>query len=300
MSVPFAFLAVVLIWSTTPLAIKWSGEGPGYLFGVFSRMALAVVVCSALLLVLRKQLPWHRDARRAYLSGALGAFGGMLCVYWAAQYLPSGLIAVIFALAPLVTAVLARPLLNERSLSLFQLGGIALSIGGLIVIFGAGLLNGKHMIAGLLVQLLSVLLHSFSLVMVKRYSGDLPSLSITTGALLVAVPLFFVTWLVLDGHAPRDLPVRAIGSIVYLGIIGSVVGFTLYFYVLKQIKANTASLITLITPVTALMIGSAFNGERISARMLAGTVMVLGGLALHQWGNRLLKRRKAVADPGIP
>ena len=76
MSVPLAFLAVVLIWSTTPLAIKWSGEGPGYLFGVFSRMALAVVVCLALLLILRRQLPWHRDARRAYLSGALEPSAG--------------------------------------------------------------------------------------------------------------------------------------------------------------------------------------------------------------------------------
>lgn len=290
MSVPLAFLAVVLIWSTTPLAIKWSGEGPGYLFGVFSRMALAVVVCLALLLILRQQLPWHRDARRAYLSGALGAFGGMLCVYWAAQYLPSGLLAVIFALAPLITAVLARPLLNERSLSLFQLAGLILGIGGLVVIFGAGLLNGKNMVAGLVVQMLSVVLHSISLVLVKRYGEGLPSLSITTGALLVAVPLFFVTWLVLDGHAPRDLPVRAIASIAYLGIVGSVVGFTLYFYVLKHMKANTASLITLITPVTALVLGSAFNAERISARVLSGTVLVLAGLALHQWGGRLIRR----------
>ena len=288
MSVPFAFLAVVLIWSTTPLAIKWSGEGPGYLFGVFSRMLLAVVVCLSLLLVLRRKLPWHGDALRAYLSGALGAFGGMLCVYWAAQYLPSGLLAVIFALAPLITAVLARPLLNERSLSLFQLAGLVLGIGGLAVIFGAGLLNGKNMVAGLAVQVLSVLLHSLSLVLVKRYGDGLPSLSITTGALLVAVPLFFVTWLVLDGHAPRNLPARAIGSIAYLGVVGSVVGFTLYFYVLKRLKANTASLITLITPVTALMLGSALNAERISARVLSGTVMVLAGLALHQWGGRLM------------
>jgi drug/metabolite transporter (DMT)-like permease len=300
MSVPFAFLAVVLIWSTTPLAIKWSGEGPGYLFGVFSRMALAVVLCLALLMVLRQQLPWHREARRAYLSGALGAFGGMLCVYWAAQHLPSGLIAVIFAMAPLVTAVLARPLLNERALSLFQLGGLALSIGGLVVIFGAGLLNGRNMIAGLAVQLLSVFLHSLSLVLVKRYGDGLPSLSITTGALLIAVPLFFIAWLVLDGHAPRALPVRAAASIVYLGVVGSVIGFTLYFYVLKRMQANSASLITLITPVTALMVGNAFNGERISARVLAGTVLVLAGLALHQWGDRLRRRRERVADPGIP
>src|SRR3989344_5214859 len=144
MSVPFAFLAVVLIWSTTPLAIKWSGGGPGYLFGVFSRMALAVVVCLSLLLVLRRKLPWHGDALRAYLSGALGAFGGMLCVYWAAQYLPSGLLAVIFALAPLITAVLARPLLNEGRLTLPQLAGLVLGIGGPAGVLRGGVPGGTN------------------------------------------------------------------------------------------------------------------------------------------------------------
>lgn len=71
MSVPAAFLAVVLIWSTTPLAVKWSGEGPGYLGGALGRMTLAALLCVALLVAPRRDFPWHRAARRAYLSGAL-------------------------------------------------------------------------------------------------------------------------------------------------------------------------------------------------------------------------------------
>jgi multidrug transporter EmrE-like cation transporter len=82
-----------------------------------------------------------------------------------------------------------------------------------------------------------------------------------------------------------------VGAIVCLGVVGSVVGFTLYFYVLKRMRAGTASLITLITPVSALMIGSAFNGERVNARAWAGTLLVLAGLSLHGWGGRLLRRQ---------
>lgn len=285
MSVPAAYLAVVLIWSTTPLAVKWSGEGPGFLLGALGRMSLAALLCLALIVVLRMELPWHRRARQTYLSGALGAFGAMLCVYWAAQYIPSGLIAVLFGLTPLVTTLLARPLLGERAFTPAHLLGLALGLGGLAVIFGAGLNLGPHAAAGLAGLCLAVLLHSLSLVLVKRYGAELPSLTVTSGALVVVTPLFLATWLALDGHAPAQVPSRALASIVYLGIIGSVIGFTLFFYVIKNVPAHTSALITLITPILALLLGAAVNHEHVGARVWAGTALVLGGLALHQWGG---------------
>lgn len=302
MSVPAAYLAVVLIWSTTPLAVKWSGEGPGFLLGALGRMALAALLCLALVAVLRMELPWHRRARQTYLSGALGAFGAMLCVYWAAQYVPSGLIAVLFGLSPLVTTLLARPLLGERAFTPARLAGLALGLAGLFVIFGAGLKLGPHAAAGLAGLCAAVMLHSLSLVLVKRYGAELPSFTVTSGALVVVTPLFFATWLALDGHAPPQLPPRALASIVYLGIIGSVVGFTLFFYVVKKVPAHTSALITLITPIIALLLGTAINHEHVGPRIWAGTALVLGGLAMHQWGGwfgRLIPARVA-ASPELP
>lgn len=73
------------------------------------------------------------------------------------------------------------------------------------------------------------------------------------------------------------------------------VSFTLYFYVLKRMQAGTASPITLITPVTALMIGSAFNGERVSTHVLAGATLVLSGLMLHEWDDQRRRRNGGVA-----
>ena len=64
MSVPAAFIGVIVIWSTTPLAIKWSGEGPGFLFGVSARMLIGTVLCLALMKLVRVALPWDRAARR--------------------------------------------------------------------------------------------------------------------------------------------------------------------------------------------------------------------------------------------
>lgn len=107
MNVPAAYLGVIVIWSTTPLAIRWSGAGVGFLFGALTRMLLGRF-CVLLLCVARREfLRFDRAARSAYLAASVGIFPGMLCVYWGAQFVPSGWISVVFGLSPLVTAAFA-------------------------------------------------------------------------------------------------------------------------------------------------------------------------------------------------
>lgn len=287
MSVPAAYLGVILIWSTTPLAVKWSSEGPGFLFGALGRMALATLLCLAAVALLRLEFPWHREARRAYLSGALGAYGAMLLIYWAAQYVPSGLISVLFGLSPLVTALFAQSLLGERAFTPMRLAGMLVGLAGLAAIFGGSLALGTTTMAGLTALCVAVLLQSLSLVLIKRHAGEIPSLSVTSGALLIATPLFLLTWLAFDHRPPVELPTRAVASIVYLGVIGSVVGFTLFFYVLKHVSAHGSALIMLVTPVFALLLGAFVNHEHLGGRVWAGAALVLFGLAMHQWGELL-------------
>lgn len=290
MSVPAAFIAVVLIWSTTPLALKWSGEGPGFIFGAFGRMALAAVLCLFLINAMKLKLPWHREARNTYLSAALGIYGAMMCVYWGAQFISSGLIAVLFGLTPMVTALMARVWLHEQSLTGERITGMVLGLLGLLIIFGFSQASGSMESKGVAVVLLGVLLHGTSIVLVKRTNTSLPGITVTTGALLLAVPLYFLSWLMIDGVSPVDLPERALYSIIYLGIIGSVLGFTLFYYVLRHMEANGVVLITLITPILALLLGNTVNNEQVGINVLAGSLMVLSGLVMHQWGG-ILKQK---------
>jgi drug/metabolite transporter (DMT)-like permease len=287
LSVPAAYLGVVLIWATTPLAIKWSGEGAGFSFAVASRMVIGVLVCLGLLGLLRQPLRWHRAARLTYLAGGLGLWGAMTSVYWAAQLIPSGLISVLFGLSPVVTGVMAAIWLGERLLTPIRLAGLGLGVAGLAVIFGLSLGAGADTAWGLVAVLLSVHIHAASAVWVKRVGAGLAALEVTTGSLLVAVPLFVLGWLLIDGTWPQAVPARAAWSIVYLGLFGSALGFILYFHILARTAASRVALITLITPVLALLIGQYANGETIGMREVAGTGMILAGLALYQWGERL-------------
>jgi len=284
MSIPAAFAAVVLIWSTTPLAIKWSSEGSGFLFGVSSRMTLGALLCVLLLILLRQHFPLHKRALQTYLAAGLGLYTAMLSVYWGAQHIPSGLVSVIFGLTPLVTGLLARQWLNNERFGIEQLLGSLAGIIGLAIIFDGSLSHDAMAIQGVLAVLLSVFLHSLSAILVKRSGHDIPALALTTGGLLCAVPLYLLTWAIDDQAVfPATVPLRAGLSILYLSVFGSVIGFVLYFYILKRIHAGRVALVTLVTPVIALYIGQTINAEPVTGQMIIGTAMILSGLGIYQW-----------------
>ena len=291
MSVPAAYVGIIVIWATTPLAIQWSGESVGYLFGLSSRMVIGTALSLLLVLAFRVRLPWNAAAVRSYAAAALGLYGGMTGAYWAAQYVPSGLISVLFGTAPLITAVLAVPLLGEQGLTPARLGGILLGIAGLGVIFFSDLSAYPEAWKGIAMLLLSASLYSLSMVLVKRSRAMLSPLAQSTGGLLLALPCYLLTWALLDGMAwPDELPLRALAAIGYLAVFGSVIGFLLYYYALQRLSAGSISLITLITPVLALQLGRLANAEVVPASVWLGTLLVIGGLLLYQWGAWLFGR----------
>ncbi|HEX5364729.1 MAG TPA: DMT family transporter [Gallionella sp.] len=286
MSLPAAFVSVILIWSTTPLAIKWSALGIGSSFAVFSRMAIGTLLCSALLLLLRVRFPLHRKAVLAYLVSGVSMFGAMALTYWSAQSVSSGMISVLFGLSPLLTSLGAMWLLKEEALTPSKLAGILMGLLGLALVFRGALNLGEGAGLGLTALFLAVTLQSSGLVWLKRIGDDSPPLATTLGSLLVALPLFFASWWLADGHWPTDLPVRAVAATVYLAAVGSVLGFMLYYYMIKHMETGRIALITLITPVMALLLGQELNDEAVLPQVWLGTASILFGLCLHRWGAR--------------
>ncbi len=287
MSVPGAYIGVVLIWGTTPLTIKWSGEGVGYLFGVTGRMVIGLVLALLVLRLMGLHLPWHRRARQTYLAAGLGIYLAMTSTYWSAQFIPSGWVSVVFGLTPIVTGLLARLWLGEKGLTPPRLLALLVALAGLGIIFDVGLHAGGQALYGLSGILFAVVCHSASAVWIKRLDARLHGLSVTTGGLAVAVPLFLLSWFLQGESWPAEIDARALGSILYLGVVGSVLGFALYFYVLRHVETTRVALITLMTPVIALLAGHWLNGEAIDGRVLAGAALIMLGLAGFELGSRL-------------
>jgi len=291
-AVPLAFITVLIIWSTTPLAIQWSSVGAP-MTSALLRMLIGVAFCISMLTIFTTGLPLGKGARRVYLVGGASIFVGMGLFYSAAQLIPSGWIAVIFGLSPLATGFFSAFVEPEARLTPTRVLGLLLGLGGLYLVFSAGLSIEDASLVGIILVLIATLTSSATSVISRQLvkNLDLSGMQITTGSLLVAIPCFAVAALALEPGMNIDRSFRAISSIAYLGLVGTGVGFTLYYYLLKRMSASRISLITLITPIAALSVGSWLNGEPLVSEVWLGASLVCVGLLLYEFKPRLGLRK---------
>lgn len=280
---------LVLVWSTTALAINWSVAGVPYPLALLSRFAVAALAGFALLGL--AQRPWRMSRRlgRVWLFSGLGTSASMLCSYWASQYIASGIVAVVFGLIPLATALFARWWLAER-LDRHELVGIALGVTGLATLFSEHLHFDASGIPGLAALLLAVALQSAVAVRLKAEAAALDPFAVNAGALTVCAVVTGIAWLAHGAPlASGPVDVRALAAIGYLSLIGSVLGFGVYYWLIRECRPGQVAVLSLVSPAAALWLGHALNAEAVSARVLAGTGLILVGLVLHQ-RNQLLRR----------
>lgn len=286
MSVPISYFTVILIWSTTPLAIQWSSDEVGFQFGVATRMLIGLIALSTLLRVMHIEFPWHRKARRIYLITGLSLYVAMSFVYWGAQHIASGWVSVIFGLSPIMTSVMASMILNDARLSGMRLSGMTLGLIGLGIVFVESISISTIALLGVTAAVIAAATQSLGAVLLKQQEPDFHPIAITTGSLMVALPLFLLNCVIIGGW-PETIPMKSAAAIIYLGIVGSTIGFPLYFYLLKKLPPERVAIITLITPITALLLGTFLNDEVISRQVWLGTALILTGLALYEYGKYL-------------
>lgn len=291
MRIALAYLSVILLWATTPLAIKWSGDGPGFIFGAGSRMVIGASCMLLLLLIRRQRLPSHRQAKMTYLAVSVQIFAAMLCVYWGAQFVPSGWVSVIFGLSPFLSAFFAAIWLKERSLNFGKVCSYFLGLWGLSMMFSSAMQLNIQAVYGIIGVLSAVTLQTASAVWVKRINAKLPAITQVTGGLVFALPFYIITWILFtDAAWPQDLSPINIASIAYLGVIATTIGFVLYYYLLIHLSATTVGFIPLISPVLALYLGHSINHEIITLKILTGTSLILSALLMHEFFDPLIRK----------
>ncbi|MBE0470547.1 MAG: DMT family transporter [Methyloprofundus sp.] len=291
MRIALAYVFIILLWATTPLAIKWSAEGSSFIFGVTARMSIGLICILLMLLLSRQSLPWHSKARQTYFAIAIQIYGAMMAVYWGAQFIPSGWVSVIFGLSPFITALLTALWLGEQSLTWDKLLAYLFGVGGLALIFSTAIQMSLQSVLGILSILLAVCLQTLSAVWVKRLQAKLSALTQVSGGLIFATPLYLMTWWLIDGVIPTTLPTHSLLSILYLGLIATPIGFALYYYILTHLAPTRVALITLISPVLALFLGYYLNNEVLTVKIIAGTGLILCALLIHSFVGRIRSKR---------
>ncbi|MEO9947045.1 DMT family transporter [Paraglaciecola sp.] len=285
------YIAVLLIWSTTPLGIVWSSESVSPSLALLLRMSIALVIGAVVIKLTSIEFPWHKKALHFYGVSAVGVAGGMFFTYLAARSMPSGILSLLFGLAPLLSGLFAQKILGEKSFSLSRKLALILAFSGLLIVCYDKLFEVQAAVPIRLIDFMFVLcavsLFSLSGVLIKNVELNLHPVASTVGTLTVSMPIFILSWLIFDGDfIMPSLGSRSGWSIIYLGVFGSLFGFVGYFYILKRLSASTVSLVTLITPVLAMFLGSQLNGEVITDNLMIGATLIILGLFLYFFGNK--------------
>jgi drug/metabolite transporter (DMT)-like permease len=279
------YVLLILIWSSTWVAIKIGLEDAPALLGAGARFALAGLVLLAVAAVGRRSLrtDW---VLAGILAMAPFAFAYGL-VYWGEQYIPSGLAAVLFGMLPLYVGVMAAFLLPDAPLRPRLIAGILIALGGLALTFAESLELGDEdlALAGAVALALSPLGAAAGNIALKRRAKTLDPVVLNGWGMLGGGLLLLASSALGERWSDFAWTPEALGSIAYLALIGSAIPFVVLTILLRHISAQAMSFLAMLLPFGALLFGAALYDEAITWRALAGAGLVAAGLLTAQWGR---------------
>lgn len=277
-AVVFAYLACALIWGTTWFAIRVCiGEGA---YPTLLALALRFVIAFVILLPIALRMrPWPHGRAWLYLilAGVLDAAAYML-VYLGEERVSGGLAAVVYGTQPLILALLLQ-VFRIEALSRRHMFGAVISLAGVGVLFVDRLDVSSEQAIGIALIIGSVLMAtSYSMVMKRQSTGGLVATTIFLG---VTAAVLSIVALVAGDPPPWPPPLVPTIALLYLAIVGSVIAFLLYFWLLDRTNLIVTSTLVFVFPLVALLTDALFEHEiALGPRAYVGAAITLGGLAV--------------------
>lgn len=277
------WLVLCGIWGSTWLFIKLGLEDlPPFTFAGI-RFVIAVAILSTIVALRRLSLPsTSSDWLLLVISGVLAFFVNYGLLFWGEQYISSGLAAVLQSTIPAFGLVIAHFYLPEEKMTPAKIFGIVLGVVGVAVVFSNQLdVAGPKALAGCAALIVSSMGAAYSNVLVKAYGKHLDPAILAGGQMFCGmIPLLLV------GISWEGSPLNfhwtpmAVVALLYLAIVGSVVAFLLYYWLVQNMDVTKTMLIALVTPVVAVTLGMLVLNEELHWRTLAGGLMIISGIAI--------------------
>ena len=285
-----AYVAVVLVWGTTWAAIKIGvDEVPPFIFAFARALAVASLLTLAAI-AFRQRFP--RTRRMLAVAVAVGLINtgwSWAIIFWAERFVPSGLVSVFGASAPVWTAFLAHFLVKGDRLSTLKVVGLLLGLGGTALLVGApDAGEGPNALLATELLVLMPVTWAIAAVLQSRFlarSAPIPIVAVGTWAsVLVLAPLAL-----LEAGEPQRWTAGSVLAFAYLVVFGTCFGMVVSLWLYRKLRPTTITLVQVIVPAEAILIGTFALGESVSARMLGGAALVAAAVALN-----------AVAGGGAP
>src|SRR5688500_647738 len=277
------WLLLCCIWGSTWLFIKLGLEDlPPFTFAGI-RFVIAVAILATIVGLRRLTLPkTSRDWLLLFVSGVLAFCVNYGLLFWGEQYISSGLAAVLQSTIPAFGLVIAHFYLPGEQMTSAKIIGIVLGVIGVAVIFSNQLdVAGSMAVAGCAALTVSPMGAAYSNVLVKAYGKHLDPAILAGGQMffgLIPLLLIGIPW---EGNPLNfNWTPMAVVSLIYLAVVGSVVAFLLYYWLVQNMDVTKTMLIALVTPVVAVTLGMLVLDEQLHGRTLLGGLMIISGIAI--------------------
>jgi drug/metabolite transporter (DMT)-like permease len=277
------WLLLCCIWGSTWLFIKLGLEDlPPFTFAGI-RFVIAVTILASIIAIRGLPLPRaRRDWLLLLVSGVLAFCVNYGLLFWGEQYISSGLAALLQATIPAFGLVIAHFYLPGERMTTAKVLGIVLGVIGVAVVFSNQLdVAGPKALAGCAALIVSSGGAAYSNVLVKTYGKNLDPAILAGGQMFFGMIPLLLIGIPLEGNPLRfHWTPMAVVALFYLAIVGSVVAFLLYYWLVQHMDVTKTMLIALVTPVVAVTLGMLVLNEELHARTLAGGLMIISGIAI--------------------
>ena len=278
-----------VLWGGSFFFVELALEEMPTLTVVFARVSLAALALHLYLLLRGQRIPLDPELWAAFfVMGLINNFIPFTLIVWGQVYIEGGLASILNATTPIFAVLLAHLLTKDERLTLHKLVGVVLGFLGVIVLIGPEALRGLG--TNLLAQLAVIgagLSYALAGIYGRRFK-NVPSSFTAAGMLTCSAVILLPLSLIADEPWNLSVGMLSLSAVIALAVLSTAAAYLIYFYILSEAGATNVLLVTLLIPISAILLGVLFLNERLSLTAYVGMAFILTGLLAVD--GRLFKR----------
>jgi len=296
-----AFAAIYVIWGSTYLAILLAIKTIPPFFMAGTRFLIAGLILLVWALLKGEQIPDKKSILKISLAGVLMLALGNALLAWVEQYIESGLAAILVATVPLWFVLLDKKQWNYHFTNKQIIIGLIVGFAGVVLLFAgngsADLFNSKMKIISLIVLFVGTIGWTIGSLYSKYQKNQGSTLMKVAIQMVAASIVIFIGGFGLNeqkGFVIRNISWESIGALAYLVIMGSLVAYMAYIWLLSIRPASLVGTYAYVNPVVAVFLGWLIADEHVNIQKLIGLVVIIAGLVIVNTSKE--KKEAGVAD----